>query len=109
MEHIFFIVFVAVGAFLVGSGIPLLRGRVPPNALYGFRTQATLSNTDLWYRVNRVLGKWLIAIGLLILLASFLPYLTAPAVAAGSLVAILFAGILAASIHGMRLTRQIPT
>jgi uncharacterized membrane protein len=30
---------------------------VPPNRLYGFRTRQTLSNRELWFRVNRFAGS----------------------------------------------------
>ena len=33
--------------------IPLILGVIPPNRLYGFRTKKTLSDADVWYRVNR--------------------------------------------------------
>jgi uncharacterized membrane protein len=33
--------------------LPLVLGVVPPNRLYGFRTKKTLSDADVWYRVNR--------------------------------------------------------
>jgi uncharacterized membrane protein len=29
---------------------------VPPNGVYGFRTQQTLSNRELWFRANRFAG-----------------------------------------------------
>src|SRR3954464_13711487 len=58
-----FIVFLLNSAVLVGMGVPLARGLVPPNPLYGFRTSATLRDAGVWYPVNRVAGWWLCATG----------------------------------------------
>jgi quinol-cytochrome oxidoreductase complex cytochrome b subunit len=41
--------------FLV-QAIPLALRVVKPNRFYGVRTKSTLSNADLWYRVNRIYG-----------------------------------------------------
>ena len=38
------------------ASIPLILGLVPPNRLYGFRTERTLANRDLWFRANRFAG-----------------------------------------------------
>jgi uncharacterized membrane protein len=49
-------------SFLVASGIvaligaPLALKLVPPNRWYGFRTQQTLSDRELWFCVNRFAG-----------------------------------------------------
>ncbi len=32
--------------------IPLLLRKVPPNAIYGFRTPKTLSDPQIWYEAN---------------------------------------------------------
>jgi uncharacterized membrane protein len=41
--------------------IPLALGLVPPNRIYGYRTAKTLSNRELWFRINRVAGMALVA------------------------------------------------
>jgi len=49
-------------SFLVPCGviaalsIPLMFNLVPPNDIYGFRTERTLSNPELWFRANRFAG-----------------------------------------------------
>jgi len=49
-------------SFLVPCGviaalsIPLMLNLVPPNNIYGFRTEQTLSNSGLWFRANRFAG-----------------------------------------------------
>jgi len=49
-------------SFLVPCGIiavasvPLILKLVPPNGAYGFRTQQTLADPELWFRANRFAG-----------------------------------------------------
>ena len=38
------------------ASIPMILKLVPPNRAYGFRTRATLSDRELWYRANRFAG-----------------------------------------------------
>lgn len=64
------LLFVIVGVIYIGLGIPLLLGRVPPNAWYGCRTQKTLSSKNIWYPVNRVTGRYLIISGVAVLLCA---------------------------------------
>jgi uncharacterized membrane protein len=44
----------AILLFLVA--VPLVIGVIPRNRLYGFRTKKTLSDDEIWYRVNRLAG-----------------------------------------------------
>jgi uncharacterized membrane protein len=43
-------------AIIAVVSIPLMLNVVPPNRVYGFRTQQTLSNRELWFRANRFAG-----------------------------------------------------
>jgi len=61
-----------IGSVFVLLGIPLAVGRVPPNGIYGFRTPATLADSSLWYRVNRIAGIELALGGMLLLLCDIL-------------------------------------
>jgi hypothetical protein len=38
------------------GGIPLWLRKVPPNPLYGYRTEYSMSSPDVWFRVNETLG-----------------------------------------------------
>ena len=59
--------------------IPLALGMIPPNPFYGFRTQKTLADRDLWFRANRFAGCALfIAAG-----ASAVVFLVRPEYASG--------------------------
>jgi SdpI/YhfL family protein len=44
----------ALALFLVA--VPLVLGLIPRNRFYGIRTAKTLSDDDVWYRVNRLGG-----------------------------------------------------
>jgi hypothetical protein len=43
--------------------VPLIRGSVAPNAVYGFRTAKTLSDPAIWYAANSYMGWCLAAAG----------------------------------------------
>ena len=43
-------------AIIAVASIPLMLKVVPPNNIYGFRTQQTLANRELWFRANRFAG-----------------------------------------------------
>ena len=48
--------FLAASGVIAAAAIPLILQIVPPNRFYGFRTSRTLSNRELWFRVNRFSG-----------------------------------------------------
>ncbi|MBX3072227.1 MAG: SdpI family protein [Thermomicrobiales bacterium] len=52
------------GLVFVLIGLPLMRGRVAPNPIYGFRTPTTLQNAEIWYPVNALSGKYLVVTGI---------------------------------------------
>jgi uncharacterized membrane protein len=64
------LLFAAAGLVFIGLGVPLLRGRVPPNSWYGCRTEKTLSDEKVWYAVNRVTGRSLIVAGVALVASS---------------------------------------
>ena len=57
---------VVSGPLLLLLAIPLWFRRVPPNALYGVRTRATLADETLWYDVNASCGRDLAVAGALV-------------------------------------------
>ena len=59
-------VFVIVGSslFVSAVAIPMTLDKIPPNALYGFRTARTLSDEKIWYPANRAAGRALTLAGL---------------------------------------------
>ena len=40
---------------------PMALGRIPPNGIYGFRTEKTLSSPEVWYPANRASGWFMVA------------------------------------------------
>ena len=51
------------GLLCVALALPLVRGKVKPNLLYGGRTPKTLASDEAWYRVNAASGRWLLWLG----------------------------------------------
>jgi uncharacterized membrane protein len=83
MDEIFvtILVFVFIGVVLIVLGIPLLLEKVKPNWFYGFRTPTIVKNKDLWYTVNKQVGKEFIISGIILMIGSiymiiFQPILT---------------------------------
>jgi hypothetical protein len=50
------IYFLIASGVIAAASIPLIMKFVPPNRLYGFRTPRTLSNPEVWFRVNHFAG-----------------------------------------------------
>ncbi len=69
MQTLLFL-YVGSGLVLTMISLPLIAGKIKPNALYGFRVPATLDNPDLWYPVNRYAAKRLLIAGLLMIFAA---------------------------------------
>jgi hypothetical protein len=67
---ILFYMFLFSSLLLMALSIPMIKGKIPPNGLYGFRVRKTMENPDIWYRVNKYSGKWLLAIGLVMAVAA---------------------------------------
>jgi uncharacterized membrane protein len=51
------LVFLLLGGLFIALAIPLIRGKVRPNRLYGVRTPRTLGDERVWYEANRK-GGW---------------------------------------------------
>ena len=46
-------------------GLPLVYRKIKRNYFYGFKIKYTLEDDDIWYEVNELLGKQMVAQGLL--------------------------------------------
>ena len=55
--------YVFSGLLLSLLSIPLIRRKIKPNGLYGFRTPSTMENAELWYKVNEYAGRRLLVVG----------------------------------------------
>ena len=56
---------IASCAVLAMISMPLILRIVPPNGVYGFRTGATQSNPEIWYRTNAFMGWALLLAGVI--------------------------------------------
>ena len=65
----FLLLFASVTILMMVMAVPLIRGRVRPNPLYGVRTPKTLGNEGVWYRANAYGGRLLFGTGLVQLVA----------------------------------------
>lgn len=63
------ILYAAVGLLFIGLAVPLIKRRIPPNDLYGFRVPETLASEEVWYDVNEYSGRQLRLLGVIILAA----------------------------------------
>jgi len=52
-KQLLLLMYCSAGILLAILSIPLMRRKIPPNGLYGFRTQKTMDNPELWYLVNQ--------------------------------------------------------
>jgi len=62
------------GLLLALFAVPLIKRKVKPNWIYGFRVPQTLNDPVLWYAVNAHFGRRLLVIGLATALAALLLY-----------------------------------
>jgi hypothetical protein len=96
------------GLLLIALSIPLILGKIPPNGLYGFRVKKTMENPDIWYPVNKYSGKWLLAVGSVMVLAAsvlfFVPAISIDGYSYANLAvwAIMFSMALFSSIHYLK-------
>jgi uncharacterized membrane protein len=66
----FLLLFVFVSLLMVGLAVPVIRRRVKPNYLYGFRTPKTLGDERIWYEANAYAGRLLLRLGIALTLAA---------------------------------------
>jgi uncharacterized membrane protein len=62
--------FLFSGVLLAALSVPMIKGKIPPNGIYGFRVKKTMENPDIWYPVNAYSGKWLLIVGLVMVFAA---------------------------------------
>lgn len=95
---------------MMAFGVPLWLGKIPPNAITGFRVAATLNDPKLWYLVNATMGREMFALGFVLLLLTWIVHFSVPdrqvPAAALALVAVLVIGSIAMATHGWYLSRS---
>jgi hypothetical protein len=104
------VTYLIAGLLFVGLSIPLLRGKVPPNPWYGFRTRLTLGDPRIWYPVNAWGARRLLWLGVGTLAAGplslLLPETWLPAYLLGTCVLWVGALILVL-VFGVRYARRL--
>ena len=102
------LLFIAVGILFVALAVPMIRRRVPPNALYGLRVPATFADESVWYEANARSGRDLLGLGLLTgMLALVLPFLVSDPAYSLLMAGILIAGALGLAVRGWRTANRL--
>jgi hypothetical protein len=68
------ILYVVIGLLSAVIAVPLIKGKVKPNALYGFRVPQALDDPAVWYAVNAHFGRRLLVTGIATTMAALLLY-----------------------------------
>ena len=101
--------FILIGLLMVGLAIPLTRGSIPPNNWYGFRTERTLADPDIWYAVNAWAGRRLLGIGIALTVLGLLSLVLAESALSAyflALTAAMVAAVVWLLIAGVRYSRK---
>jgi uncharacterized membrane protein len=71
------IIILILGIIVALLSVPLVRGKVPPNAVYGIRTRLAFASEANWYKINKFGGKVFLGVAVIIalvgLIGLFLP------------------------------------
>ena len=73
-KQLLLLLYCAAGILLALLSIPLMRRKIPPNGLYGFRTPKTIDNPELWYVVNQFSAKRMFWTAIAFLIAALVLY-----------------------------------
>ena len=94
---------VSAGASLViiTIAIPLIRRRVPPNAIYGLRVPATFADEWVWYEADARSGRDLLALGMVLMAVTIaIPIVGFSIVAYMAWAVVALAGVIVTGIVG---------
>lgn len=104
------LLFVCQGLLFIVLGIPLYLKKIGPNGFYGFRTNKTLSDPEIWHAVNRIGGIDMCIAGSLIILGSLLfkIFLNSydPSILAYANLALLIGAVTAVIVHFIIVLRR---
>ena len=108
---VYWIVQVWAALLMIAISIPFIMRKIPPNAAAGFRTQRTMSDPEIWYEANRVMGWDLLWAGTAMLAGLVLTWFLRNEVAFERIVffnlAIVMISISGLVIHGLWKLSQI--
>lgn len=95
----------------IAISIPLWLGKVAPNGSMGFRTQATLADPQIWYRVNTRMGLEMLILNIVLGVAAIILHNTIaqknPTLSAIFLTGGLVAGYGYIAVHGWYLSTHV--
>ena len=74
-KQLLLVIYLIMGMFLIGLSIPLMKNKIKPNGLYGFRVAKTLDNPEIWYAANHHYSYRLFWSGVTCVAASIIFYL----------------------------------
>ena len=74
LKTIILFMYIPMGVLFVAIGVPLMRRKIAPNSLYGFRVRRTLEDPEVWYDANEFTGRCLIWLGIGLILSSLALY-----------------------------------
>jgi uncharacterized membrane protein len=63
-----------IGLFFVILAILLIKEKIKINTWFGIRLPSTLQDEKIWYKVNKKGGKYLLSLGIVIIVASIILY-----------------------------------
>ena len=72
------LVYLGSGLLMASLSIPLIRGKVPPNPLYGFRVPKTLRDERVWYPANRYASQRMLVTAVVLMVAATATYFFLP-------------------------------
>ena len=104
--------FIATALFIIGLAVPLLKGNVKPNRLYGARFQESFTSEEAWYEINcyaaRQLIGWSIPMLLIGIAVLFMPLEKNTALTIGVLVTpfLLIVGAIQTKMYARRVVAQ---
>ncbi len=65
-----FAIYLIAGILLVLLAFPLLFEMIKPNPYYGVRVPLTMTDSAVWYAVNKYCARYLIAVGMAVIVAA---------------------------------------
>ena len=64
------VLFILTGLLSIIVAIPMMKGKVKPNAWYGIRMPITQKSDAMWYPTNAYAGKGLVVVGVIVLVTA---------------------------------------
>jgi uncharacterized membrane protein len=110
LKTIILSMYIPMGVLFIAIGVSLIRRRIAPNSLYGFRVRRTLEDPEVWYDANEFTGRCLIWLGIGLSLSGlalyFIPDIS-PVAYVATCGAILLVGVVVSVLLSFRYLNRI--